>query len=301
MEKWKSFSKEQILQFYQESTTRKMFLEKLGYKCYNKNAEKNILKEYPEINYEKFTSGKLQDLTGQTFGKLTVLHRDKEGYQQSNLTYWVCQCSCENKTILSVSRPHLISGHTKSCGCYKKEKSSETHSLDLKGKIFGKLTVKSKAPSKIAPNGRSHACWYCDCECGKKDVIVSVDSLRNGQESCGCSFSKGEDKIERWLINNNFNYHKQYQFSDLIGKKNPLRFDFAVFKENKIYCLIEYQGEQHYQVVDTFDGEKGFERCRLHDEKKRNYCENNGIYLLEIPYWDYTNINEILTFELKGQ
>lgn len=53
------------------------------------------------------------DLTGQKFGKLTVMavsHKDK------NIgVFWVCRCDCGNSTV--VYRGHLKSGHTKSCGC----------------------------------------------------------------------------------------------------------------------------------------------------------------------------------------
>lgn len=132
----------------------------------------------------------------------------------------------------------------------------------------------------------------------QKNIIVSADALRQGKESCGCSFSKGEERIEKWLIENNFNYQKQFSFVELKGKKKELRFDFAVFKNNSLLCLIEYQGEQHYQVVDIFDGETGFEQRQLNDQKKRDYCDKNNIYLLEIPYWSYSEIENILEDEL---
>ena len=35
--------------------------------------------------------------------------------------YWWCECDCENHTIVKVLGSHLISGQTKSCGCYNKE------------------------------------------------------------------------------------------------------------------------------------------------------------------------------------
>jgi len=85
---------------------------------------------------------------------------------------------------------------------------------------------------------------------------------------------------------------------ELKGKNKELRFDFAVFENNSLLCLIEYQGEQHYQVVDIFDGETGFKQRQLNDQKKRDYCDKNNIYLLEIPYWSYSKIENILEDEL---
>lgn len=53
---------------------------------------------------------------------------------------WKCQCQCERKTILTISSDHLKTGHTKSCGCLRKETASKTHKkfnkYDLSG-TFG--------------------------------------------------------------------------------------------------------------------------------------------------------------------
>ncbi|MCH5278234.1 MAG: hypothetical protein J1E60_00405 [Christensenellaceae bacterium] len=57
---------------------------------------------------------RIEDLTGQRFGKLTVLRRakDKNGYVQ-----WLCQCDCGN--LHSVDAGNLKNGSTESCGCLK--------------------------------------------------------------------------------------------------------------------------------------------------------------------------------------
>ncbi len=64
--------------------------------------------------------GKLIDLTGQTFNRLTVIKRmenDKWGQ-----TRWLCQCECGNKKIIQGN--HLKSNRIKSCGCLQKIKPS---------------------------------------------------------------------------------------------------------------------------------------------------------------------------------
>lgn len=63
--------------------------------------------------------GKLRNLTGQKFGRLTVLKRTENS--KSGQTRWLCRCDCGE--IVKVHRPHLISGHTKSCGCLNSEKA----------------------------------------------------------------------------------------------------------------------------------------------------------------------------------
>lgn len=77
---------------------------------------------------------KLIDLTGQKFGRLIVIKQvdnDKHGN-----SYWSCLCDCGKKKIISGS--HLRSGHTKSCGCLKVEKTiqrSTKHGHNKKGKV----------------------------------------------------------------------------------------------------------------------------------------------------------------------
>jgi hypothetical protein len=58
--------------------------------------------------------GRFINLTGQKFGKLTVIERTKN---QGKHTVWVCKCECGN--IVKVRSTNLITGNTKSCGCLK--------------------------------------------------------------------------------------------------------------------------------------------------------------------------------------
>ena len=63
------------------------------------------------------------DLTGKTFGRLSVVKRNGSKYGKPA---WLCQCNCGN-TITIASRA-LASGNTKSCGCLKRELQTK-HSL----------------------------------------------------------------------------------------------------------------------------------------------------------------------------
>lgn len=55
---------------------------------------------------------------GEKFGKLTVI--EIPSYKR-----WICRCDCGGKTI--VSPGNIVNGHTKSCGCFKKQRSIETN------------------------------------------------------------------------------------------------------------------------------------------------------------------------------
>ena len=118
-----------------------------------------------------------KDLTGQHFGRLTVIGdggKNKKGRQ-----YWRCRCTCGNETLVEES--HLKAGHTKSCGCYRRERPRE-RSVDLTGQQFGRLTVIE--PIKNA-NG-SIKKWKCQCECGKITVCCRENLQSGTTRSCGC-------------------------------------------------------------------------------------------------------------------
>lgn len=64
---------------------------------------------------------KFIDLVGYTFGRLVVLSRAEKF---RNSLRWECKCECGK--VIVVDGGNLRSGHTRSCGCYARERSSET-------------------------------------------------------------------------------------------------------------------------------------------------------------------------------
>lgn len=116
---------------------------------------------------------------------------------------------------------------------------------------------------------------------------------------CGCpkcQSSKGEKQIAQWLQTKNITYIQQKIFANC-KDKNGLPFDFYIPEYN---LCIEYDGEQHFKPID-FSG-KGeewafnkFSITQAHDNIKNQYCKDNNIRLLRIPY--FKNIeSELETF-----
>lgn len=64
--------------------------------------------------------GEFIDLTGERFGRWTVLERAKS---DCRATLWRCRCACG--TIATVRGGHLRNGASQSCGCYKAQRSAE--------------------------------------------------------------------------------------------------------------------------------------------------------------------------------
>lgn len=217
----------------------------------------------------------LIDLTGQRFGRLLVI---KRVFNQKKGTYWLCQCDCGN--YKEVYGGDLKNGRTKSCGCLRKEILSEKKTIDLSGQKFGKLNVLNK--SNVKNNSNRDVYWDCLCECGNK-VAINGNHLRRGKSlSCGCLKSKGEFKISKILSENHIKFIKEFSFDNLLSNKgNLLHFDFAILNDNNIVCLIEYQGEHHY------DDNSYYPSLKDNDNIKRKFCEENNIKLIEISYRDY--------------
>lgn len=71
---------------------------------------------------------RLIDLTGQKFGRLTVVERaGTKGHEPT----WLCKCDC-GKTAIVIGA-ELRKGNTTSCGCYAKEKAKETALIYSRG------------------------------------------------------------------------------------------------------------------------------------------------------------------------
>ena len=100
--------------------------------------------------------------------------------------------------------------------------------------------------------------------------------------------SRGEIKICDILDMAGLQYIEEYSYPDLVSSSGrPLRFDFAVLDDNgDVDYLNEYQGIQHYEAKSKFGGAQGLYRQKYNDTQKRLYCQEHGITLVAIPYWE---------------
>lgn len=177
------------------------------------------------------------------------------------------------------------------------------------------------------------------CECKSKPLVLTYEYVKNYIESCGYKLlskeyknnatyllvwcgnpnhkpykvkfnnfkdcnsrcpecnttSKGEEKIKEILIKYNIKFNQQYLFNDCRNTR-PLPFDFYLPQYN---ITIEYDGRQHYKL-DCFNMNLlDLMNLKYNDNKKIQYCNDNNIKLIRIPYWDFNNIEKILKKELK--
>lgn len=118
-----------------------------------------------------------------------------------------------------------------------------------------------------------------------------------------CSMSSGAQRIYNHLNKLMFSFESEYKFPDCRNEKE-LPFDFAVFANDKLFCLIEFDGQQHFQPRG-FGRETeeeillNFKKIKENDSIKNQYCKSNKIKLVRIPYWKGHDIEKILDKELK--
>ena len=215
------------------------------------------------------------DLTNMRFGRLIALYPTEERVRSGSIV-WHCICDCgEEKDVASTD---LVQNKTHSCG--KCGYQAEMTSKDLLGQIFGRLTVIEKTNNRSS-NGS--IIWKCQCECGNI-VEIPTNALTSAHTmSCGCLQSKGEYDITKLLNAHQIPYEPQKKFAScrFPDTNAQAKFDFYISEDN---YLIEYDGQQHFYPIDHFGGDKQFVIQQQRDEYKNQWCKENNIPLIRIPY-----------------
>lgn len=111
-----------------------------------------------------------------------------------------------------------------------------------------------------------------------------------GQGCPNCNESKGEKIIAKYLDKHNISYYRQHKFEDC---KNVFQLPFDFYIPSSRICL-EFDGKQHYEPMDFFGGIEAFEKLRINDNIKNDYCEDNFIDLIRIKYNQMDDIVDIL-------
>jgi hypothetical protein len=113
-----------------------------------------------------------------------------------------------------------------------------------------------------------------------------------------CFESKGEKKISKFLDLNEIEYVRQKKFDGCVGIRYKLPFDFYL---PKYRTAIEFDGKQHYEPMEFFGGLEAYNRLKVNDKIKSDYCEDNYIDLIRIRYDQIDRVFEILKESLKNK
>lgn len=201
------------------------------------------------------------DLTGQRFGRLTVI---KFIPNEKNGSYWLCRCKCGNEAIINSGLLKL--GHTKSCGCLSREKSktriirqSITHNSS-RSRLY--RIWKNMKQRCYNPNHNHYKDYggrnILICDEWKNDFVAFRDwSMENGYA----------DNLSIDRIDNDGNYTPNN--CRWVDKKTQQRN-----RKNNVY--VEFKGEKKTlsEVAELLGMDKGclWHRYKAGDRGEKLFC-----------------------------
>ena len=246
-------------------------------RCYNERTRKKLTISYEEI-YDFINS----------IGYF--LHTSKDDYVD---TKGKIEVSCD-KGHKYFTRANTLRSGKRCKKCTDKEKGIKNRIPYEKMFKYVKQDNYKLLTSKEEYNG-SHSYCIFQCDRGHNPYRSTMSEFLQGSRCPTCKESKGEKKIREKLNEFNINFFQQHKFKDCRFKQ-VLSFDFYLPEHN---LCIEYDGVQHFEIIDIFDGLDGFIKTKIRDTIKNEYCKNNGIDILRIPYFKFNEIENILLNKLK--
>ena len=173
---------------------------------------------------------KNKNLINQKFGKLTVIEFNaKITKNKRTRQYWLCKCECGNYKI--IEQDHLISGHTRSCGCLKKE------------------IIRNKIHKHGLTNTRLFRIWTnIKTRCYNKKLKCYKNYGGRGIAVCN-EWLKDFKAFYNWAINNGYSDDLTIDRINVNGHYEPNNcrwIDIKTQQRNRANnYFIKYNGEEH--------------------------------------------------------
>lgn len=247
----------------------------------------NYVADAEKISFEEFVR------------RAKEVHGDKYTYHEDSYT----NISNETKITCAKHGDFKQKGilHVNGCGCSDCANEAISKSLMLNTDIF-RQRAKDKYGDRFDLTDTVYKGWdenvtiKCNT-CGEYFEQKPNNFLR-GFGCPNCNLSNGEAIIKNFLENFSINFKQQYALpnEDKSCSNKKLFVDFFLPYLNTI---IEFNGDQHYRPVEIWGGKEQFEKQQRRDNALRAYCKAHKIKLIEIPYKDMGNIENILMEKLK--
>jgi len=213
------------------------------------------------------------------------IHEDKYDYSNvvyiNNITPVEIVCK-EHGKFFQKPLHHLFGCDCPICSRNKfklKKEDFIKKSIKVHGNIYDYSRVEINGCKKIEILCKNHGPFF-----------QTPDNHQRGKGCPVCNESHGERHIREYLKQRNIDYIKGKEFDDCKYKRK-LKFDFYLPKYN---ICIEFDGQQHFHVIEHFGGEQTLIENKIRDNIKNKYCMKNGINLIRIKYDDNTE-NELKT------
>ena len=253
--------------------------------CSNqKVCKENSLENYPEIVKEFHPILNKKKPSEIIFGS-----REKIWIQCPISSDHVYEIKAYEKTVMKFGCPYCTGHRVCASNCL-----AATHPLLIKEwHPSNPLTI-----YQVTYASNKKVLWKCQ-NCSH-EWKVSIYARTRGSKLTGyislcpvCNASKGVQLIFDYLKSNNIPYTVEFKIEECRNIR-PLPFDFAIFNSNgSLYGLIEYQGRYHYEPIEKFGGKEVLKQVQKRDKIKSDYCLNNNIKLLVIPYHE-VNFHDLL-------
>lgn len=184
-----------------------------------------------------------ENLIGRKFGRLTVIER-AENYKNGS-TRWLCRCECGKELILL--RSSIVSGHTKSCGCYSRDYHRETRYKH--GGVNTRLysIYKNVKARCYQPTARHYDCY------GGRGISVCDEWLEEN----------GFENFKTWALGNGYADNLTLDRIDPNGNYEPSNCRWITRKEqgnnrrNTIYIVINGNTKPLAIWCDEYGIDKG--------------------------------------------
>ena len=174
---------------------------------------------------------KYEDLTGKKFNYLTVLELKRNNKTKIQ---WLCQCDCGNTVIVLAS--HLKNAHTKSCGCFRKNKLTKENPKYKHGKRHSRI----------------YSVWInMKTRCYNKNVKAYKNYGNRGIKVCNewIGKEKGFINFYNWAIQNGYRDDLTIERINVDGNYEPNNCRWGTYKQQnnnkRSNMYIEYNNEKH--------------------------------------------------------
>lgn len=215
--------------------------------------------------------GKFIDLTGQVFGRLTVISRAEN---KGGRIYWNCKCECGNEK--RISRNDLKRGSTKSCGCLNDENRPfirRSHGMTKSSEHTTWLSIKSRCYN---PKNK------CYKDYGGRGIIMCEEWLNSFEqflEDMGPKPIKEGIRysIERNDVDGNYCKENCRWATDLEQARNK-RSNHLITFNGKTQCIAAWSKELFPNDAKRLIYERIKNGWSVDDALKKPSDSNNNLY-----------------------
>lgn len=207
------------------------------------------------------------------------------------------QFVCKYHGIQTMLLNNFLRGHTCIKCSYELRRDNMRNSQDYVESVINSMNGnKLLNKEEYVQSNKRNLKVLCG-KCGSHVYTVSFSDYYNNKvyqcHSCSSKETSGEKLIADILTELKIEYIREYKFRDCIDKR-PLPFDFYLPNYNTV---IEFDGPQHYHNVY---GQQSFINTQKHDIIKDQYCSENCINIIRIPYFDSHKAKEQIINQIQN-